>query len=188
MTAKSKKNSRLWVARSSKAKKEQARKENGQYWVKYETAEDLLAACYEYFEWVENNPLQQDNLFAYQGTVTHEPMLKMRAMSFSGLCIFLGISGDCLNNYRHGRPDPAMKAVVAMVDDTLRTQKFEGAAAGLLNPNIIARDLGLVERQELTGKDGKPIEVENQISPSTKLMELLNGIAKRSGAAGDSDS
>lgn len=178
---------RLWVARSSKAKKHQGRKDNGRFWVKYETATELLEAAVEYFDWIDNNPLQQDNLFAYQGTVTHEPMLKMRAMSFSGLCIFLGISGDCLNNYRQGRPDPEMKAVVAMIDDTLRTQKFEGAAAGMLNPNIIARDLGMVDRQELTGKDGKPIEIENQISPSTKLMELLNGIAKRSGATGSSD-
>ena len=29
------------------------------------------------------------------------------------------------------------------------TQKFEGSAAGLLNPNIIARDLGLNDKQEL---------------------------------------
>ena len=31
----------------------------------------------------------------------------------------------------------------------IRTQKFEGASAGLLNANIIARDLGLSDKTEL---------------------------------------
>ncbi|MDC9826565.1 terminase small subunit, partial [Devosia sp. ZB163] len=43
------------------------------------------------------------------------------------------------------------------VDEIIRAQKFEGAAAGLLNPNIIARDLGLADKQELTGKGGSPL-------------------------------
>ena len=33
-------------------------------------------------------------------------------------------------------------------------QKFAGAAADLLNANIIARDLGLADKQDLTNSDG----------------------------------
>lgn len=38
------------------------------------------------------------------------------------------------------------------MEEIIRTQKFEGASADLLNPNIIARDLGLAEKQEHSGK------------------------------------
>ncbi len=40
-------------------------------------------------------------------------------------------------------------------------QKFEGAAADLLNANIISRELGLADRQEHTGKDGGAIETRD---------------------------
>jgi hypothetical protein len=36
------------------------------------------------------------------------------------------------------------------VEEIIRTQKFEGASADLLNPNIIARDLGLADKQDNT--------------------------------------
>ena len=49
--------------------------------------------------------------------------------------------------------------VTTRVDEIIRTQKFQGAAADLLNPNIIARDLGLADKSELTGKDGGPVEI-----------------------------
>lgn len=37
------------------------------------------------------------------------------------------------------------------VEQIIRQQKFEGAAAELLNPNIIARDLGLADKKVLGG-------------------------------------
>ena len=44
-------------------------------------------------------------------------------------------------------------------EEIIYNQKFTGAAADLLNPNIIARELGLADKQqnEHTGVDGKPI-------------------------------
>jgi hypothetical protein len=47
--------------------------------------------------------------------------------------------------------------VTTRVDEIIRTQKFQGAAADLLNPNIIARDLGLSEKSEITGANGAPL-------------------------------
>ena len=38
--------------------------------------------------------------------------------------------------------------VIERIEQTVYSQKFEGAAAGLLNANIIARDLGLADRRE----------------------------------------
>jgi hypothetical protein len=64
----------------------------------------------------------------------------MRAMTISGLCIFLDISRPTWVEYR---AKEGFSSIVSRVDEIIRTQKFEGASADLLNPSIIARDLGL---------------------------------------------
>lgn len=134
----------FWQARSSHGRKP-----------KFETPDILWDACVEYFEWIEQNPLWEDKLVTFQGAATHEPVAKMRAMTISGLCIFLDISQQAWGEYR-SRED--FGEVTSRVDEIIRTQKFQGAAADLLNPNIIARDLGLADKSELTGKDGGPME------------------------------
>lgn len=111
-------------------------------------ADQLLEACFEYFEWVEANPLYEDGLVTFQGNAKHEPVAKMRAMTIAGLCIFLDISQQAWGEYRERE---GFGEVTSRVDDVIRTQKFEGASAGLLNPNIIARDLGLADKQEHMG-------------------------------------
>src|SRR6185312_10262140 len=86
--------------------------------------------------------------FAYQGNVKVESIAKMRAMTLAGLCVFLDINRSTWDEYtaREGFTE-----VTTRVDQIIRDQKFSGAAAGLLNPNIIARDLGLADKQEHTG-------------------------------------
>lgn len=120
------------------------------------SAEELWAACLEYFEWVEANPLYEAQAFAYQGKVTLQELPKMRAMTISSLCIFLDISPETWRSYRD-RED--FVGITTRVDEIIRTQKFQGAAADLLNPNIIARDLGLSDKSELTGADNGPLVV-----------------------------
>ena len=115
---------------------------------KFEKPEDLWDAACEYFEWVENNPLQEDRPFAYQGVVIHEPVNKMRAMTLDGLELFLDIVPNTWLNYK--KKDDFLQ-VTTRIEQVIKSQKFAGAAAELLNPNIIARDLGLAEKQEIKG-------------------------------------
>lgn len=122
----------------------------------FATPDDLWNACTEYFEWVEQNPLWESKPFAFQGVVTVEAMPKMRAMTISGLCIFLDIGRRTWDEYRE-RED--YSPVTTRVEEIIRTQKFEGASADLLNPNIIARDLGLADKKEVSGEDGGAIQV-----------------------------
>lgn len=128
---------RFWEARSSFGRKP-----------KFETPDALWQACSEYFAWVEANPLYADNLVVYQGEAKHEPIAKMRAMTVSGLCIFLDIS---FQNWTEYRSRAAYSEITSRVDEIIRTQKFEGAAADLLNQNIIARELGLADKKEHSG-------------------------------------
>jgi DNA-packaging protein gp3 len=114
----------------------------------------LWTACNEYFEWVDKHPLMEAKAFAFQGTVTVTSLPKMRAMTLTGLCIFLDISMDAWKAYK-ARND--FNGIVTVIENIIRTQKFEGASADLLNANIIARDLGLADKSEIGGHDGAPI-------------------------------
>lgn len=123
----------------------QARSSHGRNPV-FENPEDLLSACQEYFKWVEENPLYETKVFHNQGEIVSTEVPLMRAMTLSGLCIFLGISDQAWRNYRE-RKD--FVGVTNEIEKIIRTQKFEGASANLLNSNIIARDLGLSDKQNV---------------------------------------
>ena len=135
--------------------------------------ETLWDACTEYFEWVDANPLLESRPFPYQGEVRHEPVAKMRAMTLAGMFIFLDISRKTWDLYREREE---YQEVTNRVDAIIRTQKFEGAAADLLNHAIIARELGLAERQEFTGKDGGPIELSDKEVARQVAFMLAKGL------------
>lgn len=151
---------RLWEARSSAGPKP-----------KFAKPDDLWKACTEYFEWVEKNPLWEDKLIPYQGSASHARVAKMRAMTIAGLCLFLDIDQRTWTLWRNERAD--LLPVITRVEAVIYSQKFAGAAADLLNANIIARDLGLTDKSttELTGKDGAPLMAE----PSSR--EIARAIA-----------
>lgn len=115
----------------------------------FKTPEELAAVCEEYFEWVMDNPLEEQVLFHYQGAVIPGTKKKMRAMTIKALCLYIGICNDTWIDWRKTRED--LKLVIDQVADIIWSQKFEGAAADLLNQNIIARQLGLAEKSDITG-------------------------------------
>lgn len=112
---------------------------------KYINPDDLWADAVEYFTWVYDNPLNESKGFGYQGEVTIEEIPKMRAMTIAGLCVFLGIGTSTFDDYSK-KVD--FSEVCTKIKEVIYVQKFEGASAGLLSPAIIARDLGLADKQE----------------------------------------
>ncbi|MEQ4923129.1 DNA-packaging protein [Proteus hauseri] len=150
------KGNRFWEARSSHGRKPI-----------FESSEQLWKACCEYFAWVEDNPLWEGKVFSYQGEVIKTTIPKMRAMTLTGLCLFLDITDETWRTFRV-RED--LSGVVTQAEKVIYDQKFSGAAADLLNANIIARDLGLRDKQEheVTGRDGGAIQIET--SPMSSLF------------------
>lgn len=128
------KGNRFWETRSSHGRKPI-----------FASPDDLWTAACEYFQWVDENPLWEDKVTSFQGINTHEPVAKMRAMTIAGLCVFLDISTQAWSEYKH-RKD--FGEVTTRIEEIIYSQKFAGAAADLLNANIIARDLGLTDKQE----------------------------------------
>jgi len=134
----------------------------------FASPDEIWTAASEYFDWVEANPLWEDKITSFQGVNTHEPVAKMRAMTVGGLCIFLDIGNSTWDEYRDKE---GFAEVTTRAEKIIRTQKFAGAAAGLLNANIIARDLGLADKSEFTGKDGAPLV------PETSDRDLAKAVA-----------
>ena len=62
-------------------------------------------------------------------------------------------------------------------------QKFTGAAAGLLNPNIIARDLGLADKTDHASSDGsmspQPAVVMNLSALSDEELDQLERLTDK---------
>lgn len=152
----------FWKARSSHGRKPI-----------FKNNEQLWDACLEYFEWVDNNPLYEQKVFHTSGVITTHEHPKMRAMTLMGLCNYLDISHETWLNYKK---NDDFFGVITRAEQYIYQQKFEGAAADMLNSNIIARDLGLAEKKqnEETSKV-KVIGVTTGWPETTKGYESLSG-------------
>ena len=128
---------------------------------RFESSEQLWKACCEYFQWVEKHPLYEVKAFPYKGTIKKYKLPKKRVMTIQGLTIFLNIS---VETWRLWKTDlnSIYFAVCKAAENIIYNQKFEGAVSDFFNASIIARDLGLQEKHEVTGKDGK------ELIPQTK--------------------
>ncbi len=131
----------------------------------------LKESCEEYFQWCDDNPLYAAELVKFQGKATLQEVPKMRAMTVSGLCIFLNITTDTW--YRYAK-DKDFSDIVHEAEQIIRTQKFEGASAELLNANIIARDLGLADKKEHTGNIELNKETDEELD--NRIKSLLGGL------------
>lgn len=122
---------KYWLARSSHGRRPI-----------FNTDDDLWDACCEYFQWVEDNPLVEAKPMAFQGESWDHEVHKMRPATLTALCTFLDIARPTWDDYCKKED---FSYVCAKVETMIRDQKFAGASAGLFNPMIIARDLGLRE-------------------------------------------
>ena len=113
---------------------------------------ELWKACCEYFQKVDENPIVLKEVTTYdkeseKGTQTKET-IKPIPYTWQGLYSSLSVSD--LDKYRKERPE--FFGIARQIENTIFDQKFSGAAAGVFNANIIARELGLKESVDNTTK------------------------------------
>ena len=154
---------RFWEARSS----------HGRNPI-FESPEQLWDAALQYFQWNEENPLHEIQYKQAHGEPVPVSIPKMRAMTEGALCIFLDISTDSWRNYKN---KDGFLEVTTRIVEIIRAQKFQGAASEFFNANIIARDLGLADKSELTGKNGGPIETK-ELSDTEKARRIAFALAQ----------
>lgn len=138
----------------------------------FASSDALWEACCEYFQWVEDNPLWESKVAQYQGDVIDMPVAKMRAMTLSGLCLFLDIDRV---TWQRWRAVDDFCSVITRAEEVIYSQKFSGAAADLLNANIIARDLGLADKKDVDQKTEHSGHVNMTVDQAQDIL-LQHGI------------
>ncbi|WP_051359951.1 terminase small subunit [Adhaeribacter aquaticus] len=105
------------------------------------------AAC-EYFEWCQKNPyIKKDWVGKDAFEVNRETE---RPFTLHDLCLFLDCSTSYFREFKSNPPEQSedFLTVITRIEEIIYSQKFRGAVVGHFNANIIARDLGLVDKQE----------------------------------------
>jgi len=128
----------------------------------------LWNECLNYFQWCADNPLKEEKVFHSSGEITRTEVSKLRAMTIQGLCFYLRISKKTWDRYRE---DEDLCLVIREAEQVIYDQKFSGAAADLLNANIIARDLGLADKKDVKQKS------DVNITDQTIQRELADRIS-----------
>jgi hypothetical protein len=135
----------------------------------FETPEVLWESACEYFEWCTENPLIEENWVGKDGDKVEKNL--MRPFTLSGLCVYLDCGEQTLRDYSKKKD---FSEVYTRIEQIVRTQKFEGAAVGLFNASIIARDLGLTDKSENkntnTNYNSEPLTAE-KIKEINKALE-----------------
>jgi len=120
----------------------------------FASPELLWKAAQEYFKhtdkrkWVKKDWVGKDALKVERETET--------PYTISGMCLYFDCSREWWNEFKNSKHEDFIQ-VITRIEQIIYTQKFEGAVVGAFNANIISRDLGLIDKSELTGKDGKDL-------------------------------
>ena len=160
---------RFWLRRSSAGRKP-----------KFADPDHLWKCACEYFEFTASTPLFEDKVGFYEGQATHEPCAKMQPFTLMGLYIFLDITGETWSDWRKNRAD--LSDVIQRIEDVIKHQKFAGAAAGLLNANIISRDLGLADKAAIQALDKNGEQTDLPGMTDAALAFALEAARKVDGA------
>ena len=152
----------------------------------FASADLMWAAACEYFQWVDDHPwIKKEQakggskpvLDDFGDVILSDGLVDIptsRPYTLSGLCLYLGCSSQYFGEFKKSLPkdEKDFSLVVDAIYDTMYTQKFEGAAVGAFNANIIARDLGLADKQQtdITTK-GDKIDT-NGLTPEEKAVLL----------------
>lgn len=121
----------------------------------------LWEAATQYFNWVDAHPWYKNEAIKSgdsAGKIMRVPIA--RPYTITGFLLYVGANTDYWRQFKSASHE-GFSPVIDQIENAMYTQKFEGAATGAFNANIIARDLGLADKSqtELTGKDGIPFNI-----------------------------
>lgn len=128
------------------------------------TPEQLIQFVIDYFTWADENPTTEKVIGWYQGEATEHEIEHVRPYTIAGLVAFIGTNRSEWSRWKRERHD--LVEAMLWAEAQMYEQKFAYASAGLMNANLIARDLGLAEISDHTSSDGT-------MSPKPTLIEFL---------------
>lgn len=138
-----------------------------------ESPQKLFEACMEYFQWCKDNPLEGEKIGFSKGKACKAETKHIRALTINGLTLFLFIVPSTWYEWRKTRPD--LQPVISWAERVIYDQKLTAAAAGLLNPSIIARELGLQDhvKEEIQHLDAQGNKANAPLTAVDAYKEML---------------
>ena len=116
----------------------------------FDDADDLHCVLKEYLDECENNPIKIQHPFNASGTVIYGETFKPKVPTVKGFLAWAKLGEGTYYKYKKIYPE-----VIEWFENTVFNIKYTNAAAGVLSPNLIIRDLGLADsvKNEVTVKD-----------------------------------
>jgi hypothetical protein len=140
-------------------------------------ADQLWEKALEYFKWCDDNPLMlceqtktpmkipagfTGEISEFKNQLTEIP--HRRPYTIEALCLYLNISRACFEDYSKSK-DETYIYICTCIREIINGQHLEGGMAGLFNPHIVSRKLGLLEKQEITARLSVPTIDFSKLTP-----------------------
>ncbi len=140
----------------------------------FKTPELLWEAACEYFKWCDENPWMKVDHKGKDATQVQEPLI--RPYTLTGLFIYVGCNDRYFAQFKKALPENEtdFSTVIRAIEQIIYNQKFTGAAVGAFNANIIARDLGLSDKRDLSSSDGTMTPRPNVVVSDKAALDELN--------------
>lgn len=138
----------------------------------FSSPEILWEECCKYFEatdsrkWTKKDWVGKDAFEVTRETET--------PYSKSGLCLFLDCDWRTIEALKDDSNKDFMH-IITRIEQIIYTQKLEGASVGAFNPSIVARELGLTEKQDISNTNiNIELSTEEKRRKIAELKEKLN--------------
>jgi len=151
---------------------------------RFKTPDELLDAFTAYKAEVNNNPwLKHEAIKSgeFSGQLISIPL--QRPYTLKGFSVFCGLSFQGLLNYGNSEGYEDFFDIYKKIEIECEVQKFEGATVGAFNASIIARDLGLTDKQDITTQ-GEKITPKIDLTKFTDdELRLIAELQRKSGVS-----
>lgn len=114
----------------------------------FSTGSELWAKVYEFFEWCENNPLEDNKLVTFEGDANIAAVPKMRVPTIHALAVYIGVTRRTIYKWADPKDDlyrPELAPIINAVTDIIYDTKYTAGAAGLVSAAMMIRDLNLAD-------------------------------------------
>lgn len=129
----------------------------------FSTPELMWQAACEYFKDTDKNPWKKKQVQSFQGVNTLVDVPTQTPYTLIGLCLYLGCAISYFRSFKKvildknidvvTDTDRDFLTVIECIEAVIEKQQFEGATVGTFNANIIARKLGLIDKQEIDSRN-----------------------------------
>ncbi|NHZ46713.1 terminase small subunit [Escherichia phage vB_EcoS_IME542] len=111
------------------------------------TPEEVFDFAVRYFSWAESEAIKAIETAAFRGVVSENLVHKPRVFTLTGLALFMGVN---INRFASWRTEAGYSDVMEFIDNVIYEQKYQLGVAGIINPTIVGKELGIDKPQEIT--------------------------------------